>query len=173
MCPTIIVRYMRDTFMTRVMTLLCREWRDPNHDLGDRVTMRRLLYLLMFTAAPLLHAVALAQTGVPRSAPGINTNRITSQTDGEKIGIRRQRDPLGKPCLDYIAVSRRHLANANVYDHVITINNHCLRPIKLRVCYFKTVTCIDSEVPSLKYKEIILGIYPSMPYFRYSYEEKF
>ncbi|EJW11979.1 hypothetical protein A33M_2567 [Rhodovulum sp. PH10] len=43
---------------------------------------------------------------------------------------------LGKPCLDIEAASRAHVSNPLIYDHAVSVVNRCLKPIKLKVCYY-------------------------------------
>ena len=100
-------------------------------------------------------------------------NRLTMQNGGDNAALTVHHDPTGKPCLDIEAASRREVINPKVYDHVISVYNKCLTTIKLRVCYYHSDHCIDMEVPGSQRKDVILGIYPNMQYFRYSYREKF
>jgi hypothetical protein len=99
-------------------------------------------------------------------------SRLTLQGGGDNAALSVHRDALGRPCLDFEAASRAHVINPNVYDHVVSVYNQCVRLIKLSVCYYGSDRCIDMEVPPLARKDGILGIYPSMQYFRYSYKEK-
>lgn len=99
-------------------------------------------------------------------------SRLTLQGPGQNSAVFTHRDPLGQPCLDIEAASRAHVINPNVYDHVVSIYNKCLSRIKLQVCYYGTDHCIDVDVPGLQRKDAVLGVYPSLQYFRFSYREK-
>jgi len=99
-------------------------------------------------------------------------SRLTLQGPGQSSGIVTHHDPLGRPCLDIEAAARAHVINPNVYDHVVSIYNKCLSRIQLQVCYFGTDHCIDVAVTGLQRKDVILGVFPSLQYFRYSYREK-
>ena len=134
-----------------------------------RPALFSLVVLVAFTNA------GYCQTGlIPNSnATSPFQNRLTLQNAGENGAFPVHRSPLGKPCLDIEAASRRHVINPNVYDHVVSIYNRCVQNIKLRVCYYHSDHCIDVEVAGLQRKDVALGIYPSMQYFRYSYREKF
>jgi hypothetical protein len=101
------------------------------------------------------------------------TSRLTLQNGGENAALITHRDALGKPCLDFEAASKRHVINPDVYDHVVSIQNRCSKLIKLKLCYFKSDQCLDVEVPAQQRKDTVLGIYPRMQNFRYSYQEKF
>lgn len=100
-------------------------------------------------------------------------SRLTLQGGGENAALTVHRDSLNRRCLDIDAASRRHVINPNVFDHVVSVYNNCLKPIKLRVCYYRSERCIDMEVPGKQRKDVILGIYPNLQYFRFSYREKF
>jgi hypothetical protein len=99
-------------------------------------------------------------------------SRLTLQGAGENSALSVHRDALGRPCLDFEAASRAHVINPNVYDHVVSVYNRCVKQIKLTVCYFGSDHCIDMDIPPLSRKDGTLGIYPSMQFFRYSYKEK-
>lgn len=113
---------------------------------------------------------ALAQTGnylIPARP------RATLQAPGTNTELRTYRNALGKPCLDFEAMSRAHLANAEIYDNIVSIKNQCAHRIMVKVCYFGSDGCIDVEVPAFQRKDAILGVRPQSQFFRYSYKEKF
>jgi hypothetical protein len=99
-------------------------------------------------------------------------SRLTLQGPGQNSAVFTHRDSLGRPCLDIEAASRAHVINPNVYDHVVSVYNKCLSRIRLQVCYFGTGHCIDVDVSGLQRKDAVLGVYPSLQYFRFSYREK-
>ena len=100
-------------------------------------------------------------------------SRLTLQNSGENAALTVHRSPLGKPCLNIEAASRAHVINPNVYDNVVSVQNQCSKSINLRICYYKTDSCIDVEVRGYQRKDAVLGVRPHMQYFRYSYKEKF
>jgi hypothetical protein len=100
-------------------------------------------------------------------------NRLTLQNEGVNAALAVHRDAFGKPCLDIEAGARRELINPKIYDHVISVYNKCLATIKLRVCYYHSDHCVNMEIQRSQRKDIILGIYPNMQHFSYSYQEKF
>jgi hypothetical protein len=104
------------------------------------------------------------------ASPG---SRLTLQNDGTNTALMVHRDPLGRSCLDFEAASRKEVINPNVYDHVISVYNRCIQTIKLKVCYYHSDHCIDMSVPGSQRKDAVLGVYPNLQYFRYSYQEKF
>jgi len=119
--------------------------------------------------------VVHGQTGL---VPNPNTaspfqNRLTLQNPGDNAVLMVHRDPLGRACLNIEAASRQHIVNPNVYDHVVSIYNQCLKTIDIRVCYYHSEHCIDVKVLGSQRKDEVLGIYPNMKEFRFSYQEKF
>jgi hypothetical protein len=100
-------------------------------------------------------------------------SRLTLQGSGRNAAFSVHRDALNRPCLEIEAASRRHVINPDVFDHVVSVYNNCLMPIKLRVCYYKSDHCIDMQVSAKQRKDGILGIFPNMQYFRYSFREQF
>jgi hypothetical protein len=124
--------------------------------------------------------IALAPPAQAQLVPSQNAHpispfqsRLTLQGGGENAALTVHRDALNRRCLEIEAASRRHVINPNVYDHVVSVYNNCLKLIKLQVCYYKSDRCIDMEVPGKKRKDGILGVYPNLQHFRYSYREKF
>src|SRR5882762_8142100 len=113
---------------------------------------------------------AIAQITSPTSP---YKSRLTLQNSGENAALTVHRNALGKPCLNIEAASRAHVVNPDVYDNIVSFQNQCNIPIKVRVCYFGSESCVDVEVPALQRKDAVLGIRPRSQYFRYSYKEKF
>jgi hypothetical protein len=133
--------------------------------------MRSVMPALMRIAAVVLLSFGHCAVAQSDSSSSLQS-RMTLQGGGENAALSTHRDALNRPCLDFEAASRAHVINPNVYDHVVSVYNQCVKLIKLSVCYYGTDHCIDMEVPPLSRKDGILGIYPSMQYFRYSYKEK-
>lgn len=127
----------------------------------------------LITVSGLVASLVVGPVAFAQSGSGSFQSRLTLQSGGENAALTTHRDALNRPCLEIEAVSRRHVINPNVFDHVVSVSNRCLKLIKLRVCYSKSDSCIDMEVPGQQRKEGILGIYPNMQYFRYSFREKF
>jgi hypothetical protein len=96
-----------------------------------------------------------------------------SQGDIEQDGTPVHRDVFGKPCVTYEAISRAHVTNPDIFDHIVSANNHCLLVIKLHLCYLKSQHCIDLQIPGNQRKEVVLGIYPMIKTFRYKAKEIF
>jgi hypothetical protein len=129
--------------------------------------------ILSLSVALLIDCSALAQVAAAQTSNLQFQSRLTPQGSGVNAALTIHRDPLNRPCLDIEAASRQHVINPDVFDHVVSIYNRCVKTIKLRVCYYKSDHCIDMEVPPLTRKDGVLGIFPRLQYFRYSYQEKF
>src|SRR5437879_1011034 len=54
--------------------------------------------------------------------PPENNSRGGRETNRET----HYRDPLGNLCLQVQSLARPHVANPNIYDHVLIIDNRCL-----------------------------------------------
>ncbi len=60
-----------------------------------------------------------------------------------------------------------------LFEHVISADNHCALTIKLRVCYYGSLTCVPLDVPGYGRQRTILGVSSGGPDFRYQYTEQF
>lgn len=96
-------------------------------------------------------------------------SRLTMQI-GESSGSI-SKDAFGKPCLDIEAASRAHVTNPNVYDHIVSVSNQCVKAIKLRICYVGSERCAKVVVSARRRTDVLLGVYPAMRTFRFSYSE--
>lgn len=141
--------------------------------------MRRagpLIALLSIAALALQSACVLAQTptgpirplGPP--PPGAPKSMSGDPRDPQNL---RHRDALGRPCLDYSAVSRPLAAASAVYEHIVAVRNQCLKPIRVKLCYHRADRCYMVEVASRGQRETVLGVFPSVRYFQYDYQEQY
>lgn len=87
--------------------------------------------------------------------------------------VLRHRDFTGRPCLDVNGYAEPHTIDPNLYDHVITVVNHCPRRIAIDVCYYQSQDCIPMEIPGDQRKEAVLGTMPAEKDFRFEFREKF
>jgi hypothetical protein len=124
--------------------------------------MQRTIFVFIFALVAIAGA-ASAQTQKPPLMRGADQN-----TD-----VLRHRDFAGKPCLEISGFARPHVVNPNLFDHVISANNHCIQPLKVKVCYARSDHCIRLDVPGRARKEDILGIMPAMKEFRFDFKEQF
>jgi hypothetical protein len=92
---------------------------------------------------------------------------------GASTSILRHRDFTGRPCLDVGGYAEPHRIDPNLYDHIITAENHCPQRIAIEVCYYQSQDCIPIEVPGNERKEAVLGTMPTEKDFRFEFREKF
>lgn len=85
----------------------------------------------------------------------------------------RHRDSLGRPCLDLSASSRQLPTASNLFEHIVAVRNQCLKTIRVKLCYHKADRCLMVEVGSHQRKETVLGVFPSLRYFQYDYQEQY
>jgi hypothetical protein len=104
---------------------------------------------------------------------GLRAISPASLDDPENAKAKVHRDPYGKPCLGVFGMSRPQVVNKKMFDQTITADNHCSTLIKLKVCYYGSLTCLPVEVPPYGRKETLLGFFPAMKEFRYQYTEQF
>jgi hypothetical protein len=133
---------------------------------GNWLAIRIGLFLIWLTATA---CVASAQSG---AVPFGNSPYPTFGSSGG-TEVLRHRGPTGEACLDVSGFSRPHTVDPNLFDHVITVANHCAQQISIKVCYYQSQDCISVEIPGGENKEAILGIMPSMKDFRFDFREKF
>ncbi|WP_439405850.1 hypothetical protein ACNJX9_31420 [Bradyrhizobium sp. DASA03076] len=119
---------------------------------------------------PLLMVALLVSNGANVRAQS-TTNRLTVQEPAEPSG-NVVRDPLGKACLDVEAAARPQSSNHDMLDHVVSIKNNCLRPIKVKLCYYKSESCKQFDVQAYKRVDTILGAMRGVSFFRYSVFQK-
>jgi hypothetical protein len=120
------------------------------------------------------------------SVPGNNTRPVVGTSGGLQLSnqprlpgdnlanaTKVHLDFAGKPCLVVSGSSRAQTINPKIFEHVLSFQNHCSQTIKLKVCYYRSQSCVSADVPGYGRKESVLGIYPSLRDFRYEYLEQF
>jgi hypothetical protein len=130
------------------------------------------LMLLACFACQAAHSQGL---GMP---PSKATRPQTSTPHGNNLrggsGTNREtphRDALGNLCLAVQPLARARVANPNVYDHVLVLDNQCLQTIKTRACYTESDQCVEADVPGLTRKDVLLGISSAIKFFSYELRE--
>lgn len=113
---------------------------------------------------------------LPLVAPGQTSDptqpRFILQGSPEQLGSAVIRDSLNRPCLDVEAISRAHVVNPDVIDHVVSVKNRCSRTIMVKVCYFQTERCKEFDIRAYDRVDIILGTMTKVGRFRYSLFQK-
>jgi len=94
-------------------------------------------------------------------------------TAQNNLAGRTHRDFVGKPCLSSTGVSQPLASNPRIFNHAVSLDNHCFETIKVKVCYYKSDECTDVQVPPRGRKEQIIGVFPAMQQFRYEVKELF
>ncbi|RAI45015.1 hypothetical protein CH341_06270 [Rhodoplanes roseus] len=80
---------------------------------------------------------------------------------------------MGRACLDVETIARGRVANPALFDHVISFENRCLKPIKVQVCVYKTADqCTSLEIPGMKRKDAVLGVGSGSQIIRYTISER-
>jgi hypothetical protein len=143
--------------------------------------MVRIAVALIWLALAI--GVAAAQSGTnlfeKSSRPTVGGVGVPVPVDPPTFGasagteILRHRGPTGTPCLTVGGLARPHVANPNVYDHVIAAKNSCAQRITMQVCYYKSQDCVSMDIPGGERKEAILGTLPAASDFRFEFREKF
>lgn len=89
------------------------------------------------------------------------------------LADRKHRDFADKPCLETHGSAEPLASNPRVLNHIVSLDNHCVERIKIRICYHGTQDCTDVDVPPRSRKEQIIGVFPAMQQFRYDVKEQF
>jgi hypothetical protein len=139
----------------------------------------RSVIVLVLTGVS-LSSVAVGAQGITTVRPVYGTSgdiRAASAPpafdDPENARAKVHRDPYGKPCLEIFGVSRPQTVNTKMFDQTVIAKNHCSKVVKLKVCYYGSLSCVPVDVPAYSRKETLLGFFPTMKEFRYQYTEQF
>jgi hypothetical protein len=82
-------------------------------------------------------------------------------------------DFVSKPCLQTEGITRSLASNSKVFNHIVSLDNHCNEQIKVRICYHRTDSCTVLDVPGGSRREQIIGVFPAMQTFQYDVREQF
>jgi hypothetical protein len=77
----------------------------------------------------------------------------------------------GKPCIVINPRVVPQISNPRIFNHVVLVGNICGKSLKIRVCYFRSSSCIIVAVKGYEKIEQTLGISPGVADFRYEYRE--
>ena len=161
-------------FIMTLLTALEGKIRRNSHIWNCWLMIRGVAVILWLVAAV---TSAPAQTGerAPQTGGVGLPAPVEPRTFGASAGteILRHRAPTGIPCLTVGGFARPHVANQNVYDHIVTAKNTCAQSITMQVCYYKSQECQPMVIPGGERKEVILGSLPSARDFRFEFREKF
>lgn len=145
----------------------------------DMIVVRNYLFATLLGVSclgsvPALGQASLASQPLSEEVVGGNGKFATGgpAMPQKSFTIVRQRnlDPTGKPCLGVSTVAQSQALNKNIFDHILILDNHCGKEIRIRACYYKTTSCSDMSVGGYKRQQHVLGIF-SYSDFQYSYRE--
>jgi hypothetical protein len=95
-------------------------------------------------------------------------SRFTLQGPAEtSLAAPSSRDALGRLCFDVEAMARAHIVDQSIYDHLVSLKNHCSRRLKLKACYFNSDHCNPVDLPPYGRVDTILGTMKGVQFFRY------
>jgi hypothetical protein len=86
------------------------------------------------------------------------------------VAQRPNTDATGKPCLNVHASAEKQTINAMIYNHLLLLDNHCTKEIRIRACYYKTDSCQEIAVHANNRQRYVFGVFTT-PDFRFSYRE--
>lgn len=128
---------------------------------------------VLFKTVFIVVLVSWMGRAVPAFAQSDNAGRprFTIQGPADQSAMPVIRDALNRPCLDTEAISRAHIVNTAIFDHVVSIKNRCVRLIKVMVCYSNSDICKKADIGGYQREDLILGT-AKMNYFRYTIIQK-
>jgi hypothetical protein len=89
------------------------------------------------------------------------------------VADRRHLDFVSKPCLQTGGSSKSLPSNSRVFNHIVSLDNHCAEQITVRICYHRSDACTVVNVPGGSHREQIIGAFPAMQTFQYDVREQF
>ena len=142
------------------------------HDILRNTFSAILLGVTCLGSAPASAQASLASQPQSEEVVGGNGKFDGSSTPQKNFMIVRRRnlDLSGKPCLVVSTIARSQALNKNIFNHILILDNHCGKEIRIRACYYKTTSCSDMSVGGYKRQQHVLGIFPYFD-FQYSYRE--
>lgn len=138
---------------------------------------RRIFKLLLSGAMLALSSPANAQSlggsllsgEIVGGTGGLRVDEPSNPMSGVLHGSRNL-DAVGKPCLNVGARSEQQLINHAIFNHILTLDNHCSKAIKIKACYYKTDSCQEIVAPPYKRTRHIFGVFTAVD-FRYAFRE--
>ncbi len=82
----------------------------------------------------------------------------------------RNVDPTGNPCLNVYPHSEHQTINKMIFNHVLLLDNHCSKEVRIKACYYKTDSCQEITVPPYTRKNYVFGVFTTGD-FRYAFRE--
>lgn len=121
-------------------------------------------------AQAIFGAGVLSSREVVGGTGGLAMGEDRTQMPSALVSSQRNTDPAGQPCLTVNAGSEQQIINKMIYNHILLLNNHCSKEIKIRACYYKTDSCQELSVPAYKRVSHVFGVFTTRD-FRYAFRE--
>lgn len=166
---------MREVMLENVM-MLAMSWARFT---DDAVYFRRIFLAVILGSIcaggrPVLGQASLANQPLSVETVGgggkFAASSPLTRPNGFTVTRPRITDPTGKPCLAVTSASESQALNKNVFNHILILDNHCGKEIRIRACYYKTDSCTTMSVGGYRRQQHTLGIF-SYPDFQYSFRE--
>jgi hypothetical protein len=122
------------------------------------------------TAQAVFGAGVLSSREVIGGTSGLAFGDERTQMSSPLVGQQRNTDPTGKLCLSVHASSEKQTINKMIYNHILLLDNHCSKQIKIRACYYKTDSCQEIAVSGNMRRRYVFGVLTT-PDFRFAFRE--
>ena len=141
--------------------------------------MRGLLSIASFVLASAIAPPATAQAFLGKGmlsaevvggTGALAIDEGTAKFSSPLVAPQRNVDATGRPCLDVRPGSEPQTINKMIYNHILVLENHCTKEIRIRACYFKTDSCQEITVRGNNRQRYVFGVFTT-PDFRFSYRE--
>jgi hypothetical protein len=121
-------------------------------------------------AQALFGAGVLSSREVTGGSGGLAVGVDRTQISSALVGSQRNVDPAGNPCLNVYARSEQQTINKLIYNHILLLDNHCSKTIRIRACYYKTDSCQEISASGYKRQTQVFGVFTT-PDFRFAFRE--
>jgi hypothetical protein len=101
---------------------------------------------------------------------GLVIDQAPARFSSPLVAAQRNMNATGQLCLNVYPSTERQIINATIYNHILILDNHCAREIKIRACYYKTDSCQEITATGNKRQRYVFGVFTT-PDFRFSYRE--
>lgn len=101
---------------------------------------------------------------------GLAVDENHNKSPSPLVAAHRNVDTNGSVCLHVFAGTEPQTINKMIYNHILVLDNHCLKEIKIRACYYKTDSCQKISAPANKRQRYVFGVFTEKD-FRFSYRE--
>ena len=121
-----------------------------------------------FAQAPLGRGILSAE--VVGGTGGLALDEDHAKFVSPLVAPQRNTGPTGRLCLNVYPATERQTINTMIYNHILLLDNHCTKEIRIRACYYKTDTCRDIAVHGNNRQRYVFGVFTAAN-FRFSFRE--